>query len=84
MSWAKLKCWFGGHRWVVLAEDWTSSNRVHLHSLAGAAAICERCRATWDDMAGWDMRLQRNAPLPFERWYAERTTTPNARGEGDE
>lgn len=72
--WRCVTCWLRGHRWLVLAEDWTASSRVHLQSLAGCAAICERCGDTWDDMAGWDLRIEHNAPLPFTRWLEERRT----------
>jgi hypothetical protein len=43
-------CWLAGHRWRVLAESYRASLLGHLHTLAGCAAICERCGLEWDDL----------------------------------
>jgi hypothetical protein len=49
----RLLCWLRGHRWHVLGINRRkNANLIHLHTMAGCYARCERCGRVWDDVDG--------------------------------
>jgi hypothetical protein len=47
----KIKCWFLSHDWEILSISHSKNVALmHLHTLAGCAAVCKRCGKEWNDL----------------------------------
>jgi len=69
-------CWLIGHRWKVLRTNLTKlAGLVHLSTMAGQDADCERCGERWRDFYGFGI-------TPENEHLCKRVPQQSGTGEG--